>query len=556
MKNRRGLSTVVGAVFFVIAATTVITYISYSMNSIDEFAQSVIVSEAENINRGMEEISISQATISGGEFNATVINTGSLPVKLTRLWVVDEDSGLNSKADLDIMINPGNQDFIDSTGISADSTASYTLKAVTSRGNIATFSVSPDVSTQIQIITPAQVAPTQEFTVVSIITNNSTLPNNIANLVPLITNNASVTQLANVSPPSVAVLPQGNSVTFTSKWLAPESVGDLWFNASYTGAPVGSWNVANMTVAISSEAEEATNSQWSQAATRVGILISGVPNPVNTASSDYKGKWGIGIINPLDRDVDVYSVGITSTVEEIFDGLTPIEPTSGWTEVELGKQDIVIWQGGGTPVTIGAKDVGQFRVETDFQRTGTAESLMVIQALTSEGKLSTIYTISGNAAHPLINAFYSKSLTDPLPNWGYVIRDIPSEKQDQLFNATVYNSAIGTILSSQIQLIILVPSDFTDVTDVGINDDTDGWNNAEISENPDGSHVISVLTNGTSLIGGFNATFQFSADAPLVNDDKLYVFQTTTIYPSFTTGDAIQLASALSEAGVEVVPPP
>ena len=95
MKSRRGLSTVVGAVFFVIAATTVITYISYSMNSIDEFAQSVIVSEAENINRGMEDISISQATIVGGEFNATVINTGSLPVQLTRLWVVDEDTGLH-----------------------------------------------------------------------------------------------------------------------------------------------------------------------------------------------------------------------------------------------------------------------------------------------------------------------------------------------------------------------------------------------------------------------------------------------------------------------------
>jgi len=147
MKSRRGLSTVVGAVFFVIAATTVITYISYSMNSIDEFAQSVIVSEAENINRGMEEISIPQATIVGGEFNATIINTGSLPVQLTRLWVINEDSGLNSKADLDIMINPGNQKYNigQGTGISVDSTTSYTLKAVTSRGNIATFSVSPNV---------------------------------------------------------------------------------------------------------------------------------------------------------------------------------------------------------------------------------------------------------------------------------------------------------------------------------------------------------------------------------------------------------------------------
>ena len=128
MKSRRGLSTVVGAVFFVIAATTVITYISYSMNSIDEFAQSVIVSEAENINRGMEEISISQITIVGGEFNATVVNTGSLPVKLTRLWVVNEDTGVNSKADLNETINPGNQKYNigKDTGIVADSFSAVT----------------------------------------------------------------------------------------------------------------------------------------------------------------------------------------------------------------------------------------------------------------------------------------------------------------------------------------------------------------------------------------------------------------------------------------------
>ena len=65
MRNRRGLSTVVGAVFFVIAATTVISYISYSMNTIDQFAESVIVKEAENINRGFEHITISKISIDG-----------------------------------------------------------------------------------------------------------------------------------------------------------------------------------------------------------------------------------------------------------------------------------------------------------------------------------------------------------------------------------------------------------------------------------------------------------------------------------------------------------
>ena len=112
MRNRRALSTVVGAVFFVIAATTVISYISYSMDSINLFSQSVIVSESENVNRAKEDITISKISIVGGEFNMTVVNTGSLPVHLTRVWVTDEDSAASDKKiNLDVRINPGNEKY-------------------------------------------------------------------------------------------------------------------------------------------------------------------------------------------------------------------------------------------------------------------------------------------------------------------------------------------------------------------------------------------------------------------------------------------------------------
>jgi hypothetical protein len=554
MRTRRGLSTVVGAVFFIIAATTVITYISYSMNSIDEFAQSVIVSEAENINRGMEEISISQASIDGGEFNATVINTGSLPVKITRLWVVDEDTGLNSKADLDILINPGKQDFIDSSGISADSTKSYTLKAVTSRGNIATFAVSPDTSTQTQIILPAQVSPEQEFTVVSIITNNSTQPNNIANLVPTITNNASLTQVQAITPPSIAVLPQGNSVTFRSSWIAPESAQEVNFVANYTGAPLGAGVSANMTIALLTETEEATNSQWSQAASRVGILISGIPNPVSSHADVEYGKWGIGIINPLDRDVEVYAVGLLIESAGLVDAIDPIEPATGWSVKGLGAgADMAVWEGGDDPVIIGQKSVGQFRLQTDFKSNSLFENIITIQALTSEGKLHTQYAVSSDDAHPLVNAFYTTTNTTPTTsNWTYILEGLKGNTNDQLFNATIQNSALNTNLASIVKLLILVPSDFTDVIDV--SNGTGGWTNATISQNPDGSHVIKVETDSSPFAKNSWQTYQFSADTPTVTDDKLYVFQTTTIYPTFNSTGQTQLASALSEAGVEIVP--
>ncbi|AFS82760.1 hypothetical protein [Candidatus Nitrosopumilus sediminis] len=551
MKSRRGLSTVVGAVFFVIAATTVITYISYSMNSIDEFAQSVIVSEAENINRGMEEISISQARIVDSKFNATVINTGSLPVKLTRLWVVDEDSGLNSKEDLDITINPGNLDYIDESSIPADSTKSYTLKAVTSRGNIATFSVSPDVSTQIQLIVPAEIQPLENFRVVSMITNNSTLPNNIANLVPTIASNVTLTEIDGPLPPAIQSLPQGNTATFTYTYTAPETTQGLLFNASYTGAPTGSFVISNTTVALSGEAEAATSSQWSQAASRVGILISGIPNPMSSATNtDNFGKWGIGIINPLDRNVEVYSVGILIPDTSLMDGFNPIEPSTGWSSRVSGDYELLIWEGGTSPVTIGQKSVGQFRVETTFSQNALQTYPYIIQALTSEGKLSVEYTVTSNSNFPLVNTFYTGTPSDPLNNWTYIISNIPSGKNEQIFNATIHNG--GSTMASKVILLILVPADFKDVVDESAG--TGGWNEAEIVKNPDGSHIIKVETSNISFASDDVWTYQFNATNPTVSDDKLFVFQTTTIYPSFTGVGKSQLISALSEAGVEVVP--
>ncbi len=217
MRSRRALSTVVGAVFFVIAATTVISYISYSMDSINLFSQSVIVSESENVNRAKEDITISKISIVGGEFNMTVVNTGSLPVHLTRLWVTDEDSAASDKKiNLDVRINPGNEKYNigQGTGVLADPTVSYTLKAVTERGNVATFGISPDVSTDVRLLVPGSTIIAEPMTITLLILNNSTSPNNIANLEPILTSNVTLVQIGtNLS--YVESLKSGDMASFT-----------------------------------------------------------------------------------------------------------------------------------------------------------------------------------------------------------------------------------------------------------------------------------------------------------------------------------------------------
>jgi len=167
--------------------------------------------------------------------------------------------------------------------------------------------------------------------------------------------------------------------------------------------------------------------------------------------------------------------------------------------------------------------------------------------------MSTVYSVSGFKLHPTMNVFYSSVARDPLPDahWGYTINGLKGGTLGQIFNATIENSA-DNALTSEAKLIILLPADFTNISSTGPNT---GWDEAIIVKNPDDSHVINVNTTATSFAQG-NLTYQFVADVPVVEEAKLYVFQTTAVYPTWSNPgfNQLQLASALSEAGVEVVP--
>ena len=563
MRSRRALSTVVGAVFFVIAATTVISYISYSMNSIDLFSQSVIVSESENVNRAKEDITISKISIVGGEFNMTVVNTGSLPVHLTRVWVTDEDSAASDKKiNLDVRINPGNEKYNigQGTGVLADPTISYTLKAVTERGNVATFRISPDVSTSVRLLVPGSAINDERMAITLLILNNSTTPNNIADLEPILTSNVTLVQIGK-NQSNVESLKTGEMASFTWKYQSPLVAQGVSFKGTYVGAPSGAFDISNTTIYDISEAQSATTSQWSEKARKVGILISGIPSPIDSTGTEGLTRFGIGIINPLQRPVYVYAVAINTISNDIFsETVNGIEPTTGWGLQSKTDHSVIYWQAGsGDPVTIVPESVGQFRVTTDVKAASLdlLESPIMIEALTSEGKLTIMYNISIKTDYPTLNVYYTtdpSSSATPDANWGYNLAGIPSGAW-KIFNATVENSSPTDVLTptgiARIKMTVLIPSDFTHETICTCPFNPDWTIDAPIV-NPDGSVFLAATAN-ESLGVSSDITFQFNATAPEVANDSLYVFQTTTYYPGW---DEPQITSALSEAGVEVVPSP
>ncbi len=108
--KRRGLSTIVGATFFVIIMASTIGYVTYSLDLIDDLARQVIVKQDTKINRQNEDFKISKVSVDGAnEFNITVTNTGNIPISITNMWAknMTDPSWNQTKYQINKFISPG-----------------------------------------------------------------------------------------------------------------------------------------------------------------------------------------------------------------------------------------------------------------------------------------------------------------------------------------------------------------------------------------------------------------------------------------------------------------
>src|SRR3990172_6314429 len=145
MKCRKGISTVVGVMFAIIALLSIVSYITYSMNTLDKFNQSILVTNQENMDRGNEEFRVEKVTLNNNKFNISVQNAGNLPISINRLWVENKThtDDWTFKYDINHLVAPA--EMVHSIGqdipLSALESQSYKIKLVTERGNTKEFSV-------------------------------------------------------------------------------------------------------------------------------------------------------------------------------------------------------------------------------------------------------------------------------------------------------------------------------------------------------------------------------------------------------------------------------
>lgn len=331
MKSRRALSTVVGAVFAIIALTSTVTYISYSMGILNNYNQSVLTKNQQLSDVNKEKFQISSVTVPNSKLNITIVNTGSLPINFTKIWIQNTTTTdwVRSYVPTHNFVAPGSvlTNIGQNSGMYINPANSYNVKLVTSRGNTQQFIMnSANVAPlNIQLIAlPANVVSGFTTELVMVVTNNgsSTLTNITPASLPTPTGLASCVASA-ASPSIFNSLPPGGTAIF--KWdIVATSGGSGSQTCTYTlTKPLqnGYHQILQATITVSPVRFTSTN-----LSAITGVLTINYTSFQYSQGSGWKNGWSIPSA-PGSQQTTGFSFYITnnnSTADFYIDSHTQI----------------------------------------------------------------------------------------------------------------------------------------------------------------------------------------------------------------------------------------
>ena len=264
MKQRRALTTVVGAVFFLIAIITAASYLTYSMNLFESFSENVFAAEQERENRQKESFDISRLTVENSTINLDVYNSGDIPVSFSRIWI-ENVTGIDEvfKFDLDKTVPTGitSKNILQDIPFTVVDTQSYKMKLVTDRGMTKEFSLNASTDPlNLQLFALPETVPTNfKATLLLAVTNNSTedtIYTNVQPVLNVISLGANAT-LEGPAPTPFPVLEKGNTAIFEWNYrLVGDDEEKVRFEASILNDDPGNIVSKEITVQIIQFAEE------------------------------------------------------------------------------------------------------------------------------------------------------------------------------------------------------------------------------------------------------------------------------------------------------------
>ena len=327
--RRRGLSSVVGAVFMILVMIGALNVILLAMRQQDTVTQTLIDKSSSSLSRLNEQISITDIKVTNGnKLNMTVANSGGSAAKLASIYIVNETASPKTQYRYDLGNDPvdgraSKTNVGTSLALNVKTDTKYSIKVVTAAGNTATSGITSisRVALPMSItIVPPTVSPGSNVTVLFTVTNNLTEYNLPGSLNPTLSKSLSCSpvgvgcQFIDKINPVGQVIQKGSTAIF--QWVTWVNAPDgtvLTFNASLANAKTGNFVITKSNVNI------VTQSQGSfQAEQVVGADLLVKPEvfpifPGPFGASSQLSLWGVSIANPVNQTMKVSRIVFTLT---------------------------------------------------------------------------------------------------------------------------------------------------------------------------------------------------------------------------------------------------
>ena len=583
--NRRGISTIVGGIIFLVLLTS-----GFSSFYIALDVQKDTINTQREISKSIVEKTLEQFVISAGtdpvnnKLGIQVKNQGPNPVEITNIWIINKSSvetPPNSANSYDIdyedaFIPPGyGAPILENTPLYLGPN-DYTVKVVSSLGSIkqTDLTVGGPNNLLAELFTiPPDVRQGENVTIALRVTNvgDTPLVDVEPHYIPPDVNPLSQISTSQFISPSPVKLDPAESTIFTwhYKIKSNASVGLI---VTFTSAANATDSATGFDI-LSNNATDKILIRDPQGGSGEELVLKdelfGRPElflilPNVFGESDDRGLIGLTIANPTNKTMTVSKATINFLRANSNDnqrvlqspcGLTAVSPALGWS---CPNENALVWKAtGGVPVqTIGPISSYSFMAKVE---PGSLVNLVGLESIVTTASTFTSlgafgkgpYETSmrrGNDADALVNVYFSD------PGGSRVSADIRGSVlgimsgETRQFNVTLADFDAGPEgISAGSQLIINIPKDFT------------------LIGNPTGFGftiplpIIPFPDGSTQIVGTLDANLnnnakhiEFTALAPTIASTKMYVFHilgtgTTTPVPAYAIGP-------LAETVVQVCP--
>ncbi|MCV0411660.1 hypothetical protein [Nitrosarchaeum sp.] len=553
--SRRGISSVVGALIFTVLMIAGFSAMSLALDSQTDIVNTQRVVADIELKKQQEQFGIAVFADADNILNVSVDNNGQNPVEISRIWITNKTLPTQPATPFTVT----SDDAFVPTGFTSNvlSTQSlymvpdtYDVKVISTLGTVRTAELTIGTGPssnglRAEMITnPPDVIIGQNVTVAMVVTNTgSTIIEDVSPGSLTVTPALAVVASSSPIPVSVDLTP-GESVLFSWDYTISGSNGDpVNFSSYASGTELDGPTVISNTISDVSTLRLPTESTGGDqnyniinedllARPKLFLII---PSP--QGDSNDKALWGINVANPVNAPMEVSKLSITAFApgannnDKIFAascGAVNIFPT-GTNSWNCPSENVIMWQNYANPVVIAPNSTQQFLVRV---LPGTIAGQNILETVVVQASVFTTVGSFGKSGYQttmydgteVIGNVYLSSNVDSRNN-----ADIQSTRtgivpgSTQTFNIVFadLDTSTSTWIKSGAQLIINVPKDWTDVQ---IVNNYGFVNPPTITTFGDGStQIIGVTSTNLGDASNQADTIQFSAKAPSVTNDQMYV---------------------------------